>query len=59
MVALLESLACSAGGHITRMALTAVSIACLPWAAVMLGYLLLITYVPAISLWLPNLLYGT
>jgi C4-dicarboxylate transporter DctM subunit len=45
--------------HVARTGLTAVSIACLPWVGVMLGYLLLVTYVPAISLWLPNLLYGS
>lgn len=44
--------------HIAKMGLTEVSIATLPWVFVMLGYLMLITYVPAISLWLPNLLYG-
>lgn len=30
--------------------------ACLPWLCLLLGFLMLITYVPAISLWLPNLL---
>ncbi|HZP93483.1 MAG TPA: TRAP transporter large permease subunit [Burkholderiales bacterium] len=44
--------------HLARMGLTEVSIACLPWLGVMLLYLLLVTYVPGISLWLPNLLYG-
>ena len=43
--------------HIAKMGLTEVSIACLPWVFVLLAYLVLITYVPAISLWLPNLLY--
>ena len=32
--------------------------AALPWVGVLLAYLVLVTYVPAISLWLPNLLYG-
>jgi C4-dicarboxylate transporter DctM subunit len=45
--------------HVSRMGLTAVSLAALPWVGVMLIYLLLVTYVPALSLWLPNLLYGT
>ena len=45
--------------HLARMGLTEVAIACLPWLGVMLLYLLLITYVPAISLWLPNLVYGS
>ena len=44
--------------HVSRMGLTAVSRAALPWVGVLLAYLLLVTYVPAISLWLPNLLYG-
>jgi len=43
--------------HIAKMGLTEVSIACLPWVFVLLAYLMLITYVPAVSLWLPNLLY--
>jgi len=43
--------------HISRMGLTAVSRAALPWVGVLLAYLVLVTYVPAISLWLPNLLY--
>ncbi|MBU0594459.1 MAG: TRAP transporter large permease subunit [Pseudomonadota bacterium] len=43
--------------HLAKMGLTEVSIAALPWVGVMLLYLGLITYVPAISLWLPNLLY--
>jgi C4-dicarboxylate transporter DctM subunit len=43
--------------HVSRMGLAAVSLAALPWVGVMLVYLLLVTYVPAISLWLPDLLY--
>jgi C4-dicarboxylate transporter, DctM subunit len=42
--------------HLARMGMTEVSIACLPWVGVMLLYLLLVTYVPAVSLWLPNLM---
>ena len=38
------------------MGLTEVTKACAPWLLVMLAYLVLITYVPAISLWLPQLL---
>ena len=41
---------------IARMGLTEVTKACAPWLLVMLAYLVLITYVPAISLWLPQLL---
>jgi C4-dicarboxylate transporter DctM subunit len=44
--------------HLARMGLTEVSIACLPWVGVMLIYLVIVTYIPAISLWLPDLLYG-
>lgn len=42
---------------ISRLGLTETTKACLPWILVMLVYLTLITYVPAISLWLPNLLF--
>jgi C4-dicarboxylate transporter, DctM subunit len=45
--------------HLARMGLTEVAIACLPWLGVMLLYLMLITYVPAVSLWLPHLVYGS
>ncbi|MGC2047387.1 MAG: TRAP transporter large permease subunit [Gallionella sp.] len=45
--------------HLAKMGLTEVSIATLPWVFVMLAYLVLITYVPAISLWLPHLLYAS
>ena len=44
--------------HMARMGMTQVAIAALPWAVVMIGFLALITYVPALSLWLPNLVYG-
>jgi C4-dicarboxylate transporter, DctM subunit len=44
--------------HLAKMGLTEVSIACLPWVVVMLAYLVLVTYVPVISLWLPRLVYG-
>lgn len=43
--------------HLAREGLTEVSIATLPWVGVMLVYLGLITYIPAISIWLPQLLY--
>ena len=42
--------------HLARMGMTEVSIACLPWVGVMLLYLLLVTYVPSVSLWLPQML---
>lgn len=41
---------------IAKMGLTEVTKACAPWILVMIAYLMLITYVPAISLWLPNAL---
>jgi C4-dicarboxylate transporter DctM subunit len=41
---------------ISRLGLTETTKACAPWILVMLAYLVLITYVPIISLWLPNLL---
>ncbi len=44
--------------HMARMGLTEVAMATLPWAAAMIGFLLLVTYVPALSLWLPRLAYG-
>ena len=42
---------------ISRLGLTETTKACAPWILVMLVYLMVITYVPQISLWLPNLLY--
>lgn len=42
---------------ISKLGLTEVTKACAPWLIVMLIYLMLITYVPIISLWLPNLLF--
>ncbi len=41
---------------LSRMGLTETTKACIPWILVTVAFLLLITYVPAISLWLPNLL---
>lgn len=43
--------------HLSHMGLTSVSKAALPFVGVMLVYLMLITYVPEISLWLVDLLY--
>ncbi|HEX5640243.1 MAG TPA: TRAP transporter large permease subunit [Burkholderiaceae bacterium] len=43
---------------ISGMGLTETTKAAAPWILVMIAFLLLITYVPAISLWLPNLLMG-
>ena len=41
---------------ITRMGITELTIAVLPWLFTMLIFLAMITYIPAISLWLPHLL---
>ena len=43
--------------HISRMGMTKVAIAAFPRAIAMIGFLFLITFVPEISLWLPNLVY--
>ncbi len=42
---------------ISHLGLTETTKACAPWILVMLLYLMVITYIPAISLWLPNLLF--
>jgi C4-dicarboxylate transporter DctM subunit len=42
---------------ITKMGISELTVAVLPWLMTMLGFLVLITYVPQISLWLPNLIY--
>jgi C4-dicarboxylate transporter DctM subunit len=43
---------------ITKMGISELTVAVLPWLLTMIGFLLLITYVPQISLWLPNLVYN-
>jgi C4-dicarboxylate transporter DctM subunit len=43
---------------ITGMSILEVVRAALPWLGILLIFLILITYVPAISTFLPNLLYG-
>jgi C4-dicarboxylate transporter, DctM subunit len=43
---------------ISGMGLTDTTKAAAPWILVMIAYLIMITYVPAFSLWLPNLLMG-
>jgi len=42
---------------ITGMPITAVARAALPWMMVLLGFLLLVTYWPALTLVVPNLLF--
>jgi C4-dicarboxylate transporter DctM subunit len=41
---------------ITKMGITELTIAVWPWLLSMLAFLVLVTYVPAISLWFPKLL---
>ena len=41
---------------ITKMGITELTIAVWPWLLTMLSFLVLVTYVPAISLWLPRLM---
>lgn len=41
---------------ITKMGISELSVAVMPWLIAMIGFMLLITYVPIISLWLPHLL---
>lgn len=43
---------------ITKMGISELTVAVMPWLLTMLGFLALITYVPQISLWLPNLIYN-
>jgi len=41
---------------ITGMGITELTVAVLPWLATMLVFLVMVTYIPALSLWLPHLL---
>jgi C4-dicarboxylate transporter DctM subunit len=41
---------------ITKMGISELTMAVLPWLIAMLGFMLLVTYVPILSLWLPHLL---
>ena len=43
---------------VANMALEEVVRAALPWLLILLGFLLIVTYIPVISLALPNWLYG-
>ena len=43
---------------ITGMPLMAVVRAALPWLMVLLGFLVAVTYIPELSLWLPNAVFG-
>ena len=42
---------------ITKMGITELTKAVIPWLITMLVFLVIITYVPAITMWLPNLIY--
>jgi C4-dicarboxylate transporter DctM subunit len=41
---------------IAKMGITELTIAVLPWLLTMMVFLLLVTYIPALSLWLPRML---
>nr|WP_198982242.1 TRAP transporter large permease subunit [Herbaspirillum sp. ASV7] len=43
---------------ITKMGITELTVAVMPWLLTMLGFLALVTYWPALSLWLPNLVFN-
>jgi C4-dicarboxylate transporter DctM subunit len=43
---------------ITKMGISELTVAVMPWLLTMLGFLVLVTYVPEISLWLPRLVYS-
>lgn len=42
---------------IAKMGITELTVAVLPWLLTMLAFLFLVTYVPVLSTWLPNLIY--
>ncbi len=44
---------------ITKMGITELTVAVMPWLLTMVGFLIIITYVPQVSLWLPRLLFGS
>jgi C4-dicarboxylate transporter DctM subunit len=41
---------------ITKLGITELTVAVLPWLGTMLVFLVMVTYIPEISLWLPRLL---
>jgi C4-dicarboxylate transporter DctM subunit len=43
---------------ITKMPLIDVVKAAMPWLMLLLGFLMVVTYIPEVSLWLPNMLFG-
>ena len=42
---------------ITKMGISELTVAVMPWLMTMLAFLVVVTYVPQISIWLPNLIY--
>lgn len=46
------------GSGIAKMGITELTVAVMPWLLTMLGFLMIITYLPQISLWLPRLVFG-
>ena len=46
------------GSSIAKMGISELTIAVLPWLATMIVFLLMVTYWPALSLWLPDLVAG-
>jgi C4-dicarboxylate transporter, DctM subunit len=43
---------------VTKMGISELTVAVMPWLLTMVGFLLLVTYVPEISLWLPRMVYS-
>jgi C4-dicarboxylate transporter DctM subunit len=43
---------------ITKMGISELTVAVMPWLLTMIAFLGLVTYWPSLSLWLPNLVYG-
>jgi C4-dicarboxylate transporter DctM subunit len=43
---------------ITKMGISELTVAVIPWLLTMLAFLVLVTYVPQLSLWLPNLVFN-
>jgi len=41
---------------ITKMGISELTVAVWPWLMAMIGFMLFVTYVPAVSLWLPRAL---
>jgi C4-dicarboxylate transporter DctM subunit len=46
------------GSSIAKMGISELTVAVIPWLLTMIAFLLMVTYWPALSLWLPNLVAG-